>query len=104
MIKQCCIILTTTNDRQVAEHIATTLLEINLASCIQINDIDSYFKWESKIVSEKEYRLMIKAKVDNYTKIENIIINLHNYELPQIIRLNIDDGLPAYLNWIIQEN
>ncbi|WP_341793602.1 MULTISPECIES: divalent-cation tolerance protein CutA [unclassified Rickettsia] len=102
-MQQYCIILTTTNSRKILDEIINILLDMNLASCIQIEDIKSYFKWEGKLTSEKEYRAIIKAKSDNYKKIEEIIVKIHNYEVPQIIKIDIDDGLKAYLNWISSE-
>ncbi|WP_375326691.1 divalent cation tolerance protein CutA [Candidatus Tisiphia endosymbiont of Nemotelus uliginosus] len=45
---------------------------------------------------------MVKAKSTDYRKIEKLITTLHNYDLPQIIKLEIQDGLPEYLNWIMQ--
>ncbi|WP_341754173.1 divalent-cation tolerance protein CutA [Candidatus Tisiphia endosymbiont of Dioctria rufipes] len=96
------MILTTTNDRQVVDKITTNLLEANLAACIQVDNIVSYFKWESKISSVLEYRIVIKAKSDNYNTIEKVITDIHNYDLPQIIKLDIQDGLFSYLNWVTQ--
>lgn len=102
MVQRCCVILTTTNDQQVVDKITTTLLEENLAACIQVDNIVSYFKWEGKISSVLEYRLVIKAKSDNYNTIEKVITDIHNYDLPQIIKLDIQDGLSSYLNWVAQ--
>lgn len=100
MIPSFCIILTTTNDKQIAEQIASELLENSLTACLQIDNITSYFKWEGKINSKKEYRIMIKARADNYKEIESVIVKIHNYELPQILKLDIIDGLPEYLKWL----
>lgn len=99
-----CLILTTTNDLSITEKITTVLLELNLAACVQIDDIRSYFKWDQKIAFEKEYRIVIKAKSSNYTEIEAKILEIHNYELPQIIKINIDGGFQKYFEWINQNN
>ncbi|MDN3030802.1 MAG: divalent cation tolerance protein CutA [Candidatus Tisiphia sp.] len=102
MVQRCCIILTTTDDQQVVDKLTISLLEANLAACIQVDNIVSYFKWEGKISSVPEFRIVVKAKSDNYNAIEKMIIDIHNYDLPQIIKLDIQDGLPAYLNWVTQ--
>ncbi|WP_425364124.1 divalent-cation tolerance protein CutA [Candidatus Tisiphia endosymbiont of Hybos culiciformis] len=101
-MQRCCVILTTTDNQQVVDKLTISLLEANLAACIQVDNIVSYFKWEGKISSVPEYRIMVKAKSDNYNIIEKMIIDIHNYDLPQIIKLDIQDGLPAYLNWVTQ--
>lgn len=102
MVQRCCVILTTTDDQQVLDKLTISLLEANLAACIQVDNIVSYFKWEGKISSVPEFRIVVKAKSDNYNAIEKMIIDIHNYDLPQIIKLDIQDGLPAYLNWVTQ--
>ncbi|XVN42459.1 MAG: divalent-cation tolerance protein CutA [Candidatus Rickettsia vulgarisii] len=103
MVEKCCIIITTTNDQQVVNQIAASLLENNLAACVQVDNIVSHFKWKGVISQESEYRIMIKAKSNNYNNIEKTIIKLHNYELPQIIKLDIQGGLPQYLSWVAQD-
>ncbi|WP_341748634.1 divalent-cation tolerance protein CutA [Candidatus Tisiphia endosymbiont of Sialis lutaria] len=102
MVQRCCVILTTTDDQQVLDKLTISLLEANLAACIQVDNIVSYFKWEGKISSVPEFRIVVKAKSDNYNAIEKMIIDIHNYDLPQIIKLDIQDGLPEYLNWVTQ--
>ncbi|WP_341753283.1 MULTISPECIES: divalent-cation tolerance protein CutA [unclassified Candidatus Tisiphia] len=102
MVQRCCVILTTTDDQQVVDKLTISLLEANLAACIQVDNVVSYFKWEGKISSVPEFRIVVKAKSDNYNAIEKMIIDIHNYDLPQIIKLDIQDGLPAYLNWVTQ--
>lgn len=101
-MQEFCLVLTTTNDLQIAEKIASLLLELDLAACIQIDDVKSYFKWERKVNFEKEYRIIIKTKSSNYKEIENKILEIHNYELPQIIKINVDCGFQKYLEWINQ--
>ncbi|WP_250311607.1 divalent-cation tolerance protein CutA [Rickettsia endosymbiont of Oedothorax gibbosus] len=102
MVQRCCVILTTTDDQQVVDKLTISLLKANLAACIQVDNIVSYFKWEGKISSVPEFRIVVKAKSDNYNAIEKMIIDIHNYDLPQIIKLDIQDGLSAYLNWVTQ--
>lgn len=101
-MQEFCLVLTTTNDLQIAEKIAFLLLELDLTACIQIDDVKSYFKWDDKVAIEKEYRIVIKIKSSNYSKIENKILEVHNYSTPQIIKINIDCGFQKYLEWVNQ--
>ena len=100
MVQGCSIILTTTDDKEVVDQIINKLLTTNLAACVQVDDMVSYFRWEGQIVSQKEYRVVIKATSDSYNDIEALIMEVHNYALPQIIKLQIQGGLPAYLDWV----
>lgn len=103
MTEQFCIILTTTDKTKVAETIATELLKLNLAACVQIDNITSFFNWKDTINRNKEFRIMIKTTSSNYKKIERLIIDNHNYELPQIIKIDISDGSQQYLQWLKTE-
>ncbi|MDP4832257.1 MAG: divalent-cation tolerance protein CutA [Rickettsiaceae bacterium] len=100
MSKECCVVITTTNNEETAKLIAKTLVESKLAACVQLDEVQSFFYYEAKVEQEKEIRLFIKAPSDNYKSIEKSIKFNHNYQLPQIIKLDITDGLPQYLNWI----
>lgn len=42
----------------------------------------------------------MKTRKDLYKKIENIILENHNYEVPEIICYDINDGNLKYLFWI----
>ena len=46
----------------------------------------------------------VKKKSNIGKKIESIIKKLHNYELPEIISIKIDQGCEKYLQWIKNEN
>lgn len=99
-IEQFCIILTTTDSEAIANKIAEALVENNLASCVQIDNINSIFKWNGQTNSSAEFRLMIKARSSNYNKIQDLLVTMHNYEIPEIIKLDITGGLTSYLNWL----
>lgn len=97
---KACMILTTTNSNENADNISLKLVDSGLAKCVQIDNVTSFYKWGSKSVKNEEFRLMIKACSSNYKLIEQMILDQHDYESPQILKINIDDGLNSYLKWI----
>lgn len=103
MIKKTSVVLTTTNTKQEAESLTKGLLDLKLAACVQIEEINSYYVYDGKFCSELEYRLVIKAATKNYPDIESWIKKHHTYQLPQIIRLDISDGLEEYIKWVHYE-
>jgi len=95
------LVLSTCSDLKAANLLATTLVEENLAACVnRIDNIQSTYQWQGKVESTQEYLLIIKIKAANYDIVEKRIVELHPYELPEIIAVPITAGLPAYLNWI----
>jgi periplasmic divalent cation tolerance protein len=95
------IIFCTCPDNSTAEKIARWLVENQLAACVNIvPGITSIYAWEGRIESAQEHLLIIKASSLNYQAIETAIQQHHPYQLPEIIALPVEQGLPEYLNWI----
>jgi len=95
------MILCTCPDKDTAEKIARLLIEGNIAACVNIlPGMTSLYKWEGKIESAQEHLLLIKAHKDHYQTIESTLRTYHTYDLPEIIAVPIERGLPEYLHWI----
>jgi len=83
------------------KSIAEMLVNEELAACVNImSDVQSIFRWQGKIDSANENILIIKTKDNLYNELEKRIRELHPYELPEIISVSIEKGLPEYLDWI----
>ena len=95
-----CVILTTCGDEEEAERLARLLIEKKLAACIQLTGVTSFYEWERKVNRDSEILLLIKTRSSLYEEIESVISENHSYELPEIIKLSIDNGLDGYLGWI----
>jgi len=95
------IIFCTCPDKDTAEKIARLLVENNLAACVTIvPNITSVYRWQEQIEAADEVLLLIKARQDAYPLLETMIKTHHPYQLPEIIAIAIERGLPDYLNWI----
>lgn len=99
-VVKTCIILTTIGRAESADNIALSLIDSNLAKCVQIDNVTSFYKWDNKLLRDNEFRLIIKACSSSYRLIEQMILDLHDYESPQIIKIDITDGLNSYLKWL----
>lgn len=97
------LLLCTCPDQKSAEDIAGHLINLNLAACVNvIAGVTSIYKWQGQLEKSQEHLLLIKSHHDQYSAIENKIKLLHPYELPEIIAVPIERGLPEYLQWINQ--
>jgi periplasmic divalent cation tolerance protein len=95
-----CVVLTTCATREEAEHIAELLVARRLASCVQISAVSSVYLWKGDLHKDPEHLLLIKTRAQRYAEIQSTILENHSYEVPEIVRLPIDRGLPAYLEWV----
>ncbi len=98
---QYLLILSTCPDQPTAEKLARLLVEKKLVACVNIlPGLTSIYHWQGEIETASECLLMAKTEKQHYQSIENTIHEHHPYELPEIIAVSIDRGLPEYLQWI----
>jgi periplasmic divalent cation tolerance protein len=94
------LVLTTCGSLDEARSIAHTLVERQLAACINIvPQIESVYRWQGKIESATEWLLVIKTTQDAFVRVREALGELHSYELPECIEIGIEDGSAAYLGW-----
>ena len=97
------ITLCTCPSQAVAEEIATSLVEQGIAACINIiPKITSIYKWQGKLEKDEETLMLIKTDQSRYRDLEQALLSLHPYELPEIIAVPVEQGLTGYLNWVTQ--
>ena len=84
-----------------ADRIAKKLVERKLVACVNIvKDIKSLYWWEGKIVEDNEALLICKTRLDLIQKLMKYVKEIHPYDVPEIIALNISLGNPEYLGWV----
>ncbi len=95
---------TTLERRSDAERIAHALVERRLAACVQIvGPIQSTYRWEGKIETAAEWLCLVKTRRDLYSVVEQAILELHPYEVPEVIALPITAGSASYLAWLEEQ-
>lgn len=98
------LVLTNAPDSEVANRIAGHLVDQGLAACVNIlTPCTSIYHWQGRTESAQEIPLLIKTVQSRYMEVETAICKLHPYELPEIVQVPLDSGLPAYLQWLISE-
>jgi periplasmic divalent cation tolerance protein len=98
------LVLTNLPDRETAERLAGVLMEKRLAACVNIlAPCRSVFRWKGAVQREDEHPVLIKTTAERYPALEVAIRAAHPYELPEIIAVPIEHGLPAYLAWVDAE-
>jgi len=94
-------VLVTCGSEDEALKIAHSLIENHLAACINlISPVRSIYRWEGKILDEKEWILIIKTRKGKFKKLEKEVKSLHSYAVPEIIGLSVVGGSSSYLKWL----
>ena len=94
-------LLTHLPNEALARHMGAYLVEQKLAACVNIlGACESIYRWQGKVETAREIPLLIKTTRARYPEVEAAIIRLHPYDVPEILVLNIEQGWPAYLDWV----
>ncbi|MBI5923195.1 MAG: divalent-cation tolerance protein CutA [Betaproteobacteria bacterium] len=97
------LVLTTLPDDDSAQALATHLIEQSLAACVNIlPPCRSVYRWQGKIEDASEVPVWIKTTEECYPELEAAIRAHHPYELPEIVAVSVERGLPEYLAWVAQ--
>jgi periplasmic divalent cation tolerance protein len=97
-------VMTNLPDRDTAERLAARLIEARVAACVNLPaPCHSVYRWKGALQHDEEQPLLIKTSEARYAALEAEIRAAHPYELPEIIAVRIERGLPAYLDWIDEE-
>jgi periplasmic divalent cation tolerance protein len=98
------LVLTNLPDRAAAERLADQLIEKQVAACINIlAPCRSVYRWKGAVQHDEEHPMLIKTTPERYAALEEALRAGHPYELPEIIAVAIERGLPAYLDWVAAE-
>jgi periplasmic divalent cation tolerance protein len=98
------LVLTNLPDRETADRLAGALIEQRVAACVNIlAPCRSVYRWKGALQREEEHPVLIKTTAERYPALEAAIRAAHPYELPEIIAVPIERGLPAYLAWVDAE-
>lgn len=97
-------VLTTTDSEDRAQSLAATAVEQRLAACAQVDGpIKSVYRWQGKIETDAEWRVLYKTTAVRFAELEAHIKSVHTYDTPEIIATPITAGSDEYLAWLRTE-
>ncbi len=95
------LVLCTINDKEKAKEIARKIVTDKLCACVNIlPNVCSVYSWKEKLEEDNELLMIIKTRKSLFERLKNEISNLHPYEVPEIISVEIQDGNKEYLEWL----
>lgn len=98
------LVFTNLPDRAAADKLADALVRKRVAACVNIlAPCRSVYRWKGAVQHDEEHPVLIKTTRESYAALEAAIREAHPYELPEIVAVPIERGLPAYLDWVAAE-
>lgn len=84
-------------------EIGRSLIEEKLAACVNlIKGLRSLYMWEGSLSDDQEILMLIKTRRSLFPKLKDRVIELHTYEVPEIIALPVVEGSSSYLKWVAE--
>ena len=94
------VVLCTFPNTEKAAEVARLLVGERLAACVSLSAVTSIYSWKDELQNEVETLAVIKTTADRFAALTARIIELHPYEVPEVIALPIIDGHAPYLAWL----
>ena len=95
------VILSTSSSMEEATKIAEKLVSDHLVACVNIvPSVQSIYWWNNAVQRDQEILMIIKTEASKFEPVQEAILSLHSYEVPEIIALPLEHGSNQYLQWI----
>jgi periplasmic divalent cation tolerance protein len=98
------LVLTTLPSADAAAQVAKAVVGEKLAACANILPaLRSIYRWQGRIEDENEVLVLLKTRSANFARLKARILELHPYEVPEVLAIEVAQGHQAYLDWIALE-
>jgi len=95
------VVLSTVAGAEDAERIARALVERGLAACVNVvPQVVSIYRWKGAVERAEERLLVMKTTADRFEALRRAVVELHAYEVPEVIAIRIHAGHAPYLAWL----
>jgi len=98
-----CFVYVTADRQEDTDKIEEALLNEKLAACVSvIQGVQSSYWWNGTIEKAEEKLMMIATKEALVPEITQRVNELHSYEVPEVACVEIKNGNPNYIKWIME--
>ena len=98
------VVISSLPDKEAAKALALSLVEENLAACVQLTEgIESIYRWEGKVCVEQEVLLFAKTTEARWLDISAFIQREHPYDLPEILAFSPEQYEKQHGKWVESE-
>jgi periplasmic divalent cation tolerance protein len=95
------VVLCTIGSAEDAERVARALVERRLAACVNVvPGVTSIYRWKGEIGRDTEWLMLMKTTAARFEALRDALVELHPYDVPEVVELPIERGHAPYLEWI----
>ena len=98
------LVVTTVGTEEHGEQLARLLVERRLAACVNVlAGVRSIYRWQGQVHDEREHVVLAKICVEQFDTVRAALRKHHPYDTPEILLVDVADGDPEYLRWVLDE-
>jgi periplasmic divalent cation tolerance protein len=98
------VVLSTFDSPDRAAEVARTLVSERLAACVNlVGPVRSIYRWEGTLRDDSETLAIIKTTSERFEAMRSRLVELHPYQVPEVVALPVDAGHAPYLAWVTGE-
>ena len=92
------LVLTTLPNSDAAVELAKAVVDERLAACANLMPaVRSIYRWQGKLHDENEVIVLMKTRQEHFERLKARILELHPYEVPEVLAIPVEQGYAAYL-------
>ena len=97
-------VVMTAPDAETAEKLGRTLVSERLAACANVvPNIVSMYWWDGELQRDAEAMVILKTVQQRAEALEARAVELHPYDVPEVLVLAVSGGHAPYLDWVGNE-
>ncbi len=98
------VVLTTLSSREDAQSLVRRLVSDRLVACGTIvENAFSIYEWQGKLEETPEVLVVLKTRHELWDRLQSVVHELHPYDVPELLAIPVEKGLPAYLEWLAEQ-
>lgn len=95
------IVLTTAANAEEARTLGRALVEEKLAACATVvPQVESIYHWQGEVETAGEALVLLKTAAQKVEALGRRLHELHTYETPEFLVVEVEQGSAAYLEWL----
>lgn len=98
------LVVLVTAPTDVAPDLARELVRRRVAACANVLPaVQSFFWWDDRVQDEPESLLILKTRADAFERLQQAVVELHPYDVPEVIATRVERALDPYARWVLAE-
>ncbi len=95
------VALSTAATPEDADRLAAALVERRLAACVNVvPGVVSHYRFEGRQHRDAELLRVITTRSEKLEALRAALVELHPYDVPELVELEIAGGHAPYLSWL----